>query len=287
MEFIPFDATEEEIATRQVLRPGVPDSMRKPLITWIWIQMKSDHSYVRAPQLHTLENNLDISFGMNAAFAGLINETEFRKLLDPLAGQSLLRVADLLLFKAGKFGRNADSLGRVLAEARSQYEVVRRETSYRLATRLPEGVQEAAESLMSTTETGGILLRKAWSKLYELNPDDSGAYSAAVKAVESVALPALGISKETATISDAVRAIEKKGALWRLPFKREHTEYPSQEVLLGMLKSLYRGQRDRHGSASYSDVTHDEAEAAVLMAVTLVGLFARQLVQERDGETFG
>jgi hypothetical protein len=54
-----------------------------------------------------------------------------------------------------------------------------------------------------------------------------------------------------------------------------------------MLKSLYRGQRDRHGSAAYSDVTHDEAKAAVLLSVTLVGWFAGDLVQERDPKTYG
>lgn len=287
MEFLPFDATEDEVAARQVLRPGVPDTMRKPLVTWIWTQMRSDRGYVRPTQLHDIENNLDISFGLNPAFSGFIDESEFRKLINTLEGQQLLRVADLLLFKAGKFGRNHQNLGRLLADGRSQYEVLQRDTSYRLAARLPEGVQEAAEALMDKADTAGLLLRKAWSKLYDLDPDDSGAYAAAVKAVESAALPVLGISKETATISDAVRAIEKKNAVWRLPFTREHTEYPSRDVLLGMLKSLYRGQRDRHGSASYSDVTHDEAEAAVLMAVTLVGWFSRNLVQERDAETYG
>lgn len=84
-----------------------------------------------------------------------------------------------------------------------------------------------------------------------------------------------------------MRAIERREATWRLPFKREHTEYLSRDVLLGMLKSLYRGQRDRHGSDAYSDVTPEEAEAAVLMAVPLVGWFARGLIEERDVATFG
>jgi hypothetical protein len=34
-------------------------------------------------------------------------------------------------------------------------------------------------------------------------------------------------------------------------------------------------------------VTHDEAEAAVLLAVSLVGLFANGLVQQRDVDRFG
>lgn len=287
MDFIPFDATEEEIADRQVLRSGVPDTMRKMLTTWVWGQIKSDRGYIYPKQLHEIENNLDVSVGLNPEYSGLLNESEVRKFMGNLSGQELLRVADLLLFARGKWVRNQAALSDLLREGRSAYEVVERDTGYRLAPRVPEGVQIAAESLMQEAETGGLLLKKAWVKLYDLEPDDSAAYSAAVKAVEAAALPVLGISKETATISNSVRPIEKKDASWRLPFIREHTEYPSRDVLLGMLKSLYRGQRDRHGSAAYSDVTHDEAEAAVLMAVTLVGWFSRGLVQERDTETFG
>jgi hypothetical protein len=90
-------------------------------------------NYVYPAQLHDIENNLDISFGLNPSYSGLINETEFRKLFDSLGQQDLLRVADLLLFKAGNYGQTYQTLGRVLAEGRSQYEVVKRKTSHRLA----------------------------------------------------------------------------------------------------------------------------------------------------------
>jgi hypothetical protein len=125
-------------------------------------------------------------------------------------------------------------------------------------------VQQAARTLIAQGGSAGQLLANAWAYVHDLNPDNSGAYWNAVKAVEAAALPALSITKTSATVSDAIRTIERKDAAWCLPFQREHTEYPSRTVLLGMLKSLYR-----------SDVTHDEALAAVLIVSDLGGTLHR------------
>ncbi len=101
-----------------------------------------------------------------------------------------------------------------------------------------------------------------------------------MRAVEAASFRALGITDKEATLGTTIRAIE--GSTWGLPFKREHHKAPSQDVLLGMLRTLIRGQRDRHGSEDYSDVDHDEAVAAVNLAVALVGWFASGAVQQRE-----
>jgi hypothetical protein len=284
MTYVPFDATEEEIATREVLRPGVPSSMRKTLTSWIIREIGTERGYVYAHEFHVLENNLDLDFGLNPKFDGLIDPGDARGFLEALNGDQLLRVVDFTLFQ--KFRPSTQSLNAILEQGRSKWSVVERAGKGRLGERVPAGVQLAAENLMTETGAAGALLQSAWNKLYELHPDDPGAYAAAVKAVEAAGLSALGITQELATLTHVIRAIEAKGATWRLPFQREHTEYPSRDVLLALLKSLYRGQRDRHGSDAYTDVTHEEAEGAVLMAVTLVGWFARGLVAERDVEDF-
>lgn len=287
MTFVPFDATEDEVAARQVLRPGVPRSMRAPLLTWIVRGMARDYGTVDMSVFHDMENNLDFSFGLPPTVSGALDMAYARTLLNELNDQVLLRVVDYRLSKVSGFEGSDVTLQEILQQGRSQYGVVQRDHSFRLSLVLPEGVQSATEQVIAESGVAGRLLGEAWEKLYDLTPDDSAAYALAVKAVEAAALPALGISKATASVSDAIRKIEASGASWMLPFKREHTQYPSREVLLAMLKSLYRGQRDRHGSADYSAVTHEEAEAATLMAVTLVGLFARDLVQERDPEAYG
>jgi len=287
MDYVPFDASPEEIEERQVLRDGVPESMRPALIAWLYTTMRPQSGYVRREKFDELSNNLDLTFGLPEDFTGSLRSDECRTLLGRVNDRQLLRIADYLLFAESSFPMHHDALGSVLTQGRSKYQVAKRGKGYRLEERVPEGVKVAAEAIISSGTTAGRLLERAWMKVFDLTPDDSGAYSHAVKAVETVALDTLGITKETATVSDAIRAIEKRESAWRLPFQREHTEYPSRNVLLGMLKSLYRGQRDRHGSEAYSDVTHDEAQAAVLMAVTLVGWFSGGLVQERDAEAFG
>ncbi|WP_322936466.1 hypothetical protein [Nocardioides bizhenqiangii] len=286
MDFVPFDATEEEAEQWAVLRGGVPKSMRPALTTWI-LGTYLDRGFANVESFRRLENALDLDFNIRPEYTGLIDEANCRSLLEPLSDRDLLRVADYTVFKQGKYRGRSSALETILKTGRSRFTVVDHGDYDRLGTRVPEGVRLAAEEVMSGDSTAGTLLKRAWVKVHDLEPDDGGAYWNAVKAVESAAFPALGISNENANISHAVRAIEAKGATWRLPFVREHTEYPSRDVLLGLLKSLYRGQRDRHGSEAYSDVTHDEAEAAVLMAVTLVGWFAGGLVQKRDTGTFG
>ncbi len=248
--------------------------------------MSPDHGYVRVEVFHEIENNLDIHFGLNPEFVGLINETQVRQFMGTLSERDLLRVVDYRLHAKGGYRPSAGNLPKILADGRSMYETVLRDGRLRLAVRVPEGVQDAADRIMNREGAAGRLLKAAWTHVYDLEPSDSMAYSSAVKAVEAAALPALGIAKSTATLSDVARAIERREATWRLPFLREHSEYPSKDVLLGMIKSLYRGQRDRHGSPAYSDVTHEEAETAVLLAVSLVGWFAGGLVQERDTEVF-
>lgn len=288
MDYVPFDATDEEAQSWSVLRDGVPASMRQELTAWVVDRIGTDSRYVYVERFRGLANALDLDFQLNPEYTGLLNGAEARRLLGQLTERELLRVVDYLLLKqTGKYRPHSKSAEEILRTGRSRFTVVSYDEYDRLGYRVPEGVRIAAEQMMSLESAASRLLSRAWLKVHDLEPDDGAAYWNAVKAVEAAAFPALGITGDTATLSHAVRAIEKREATWRLPFVRQHTEYPSRDVLLGMLKSLYRGQRDRHGSEAYADVTHDEAETAVLMAVTLVGWFAGGLVQERDTGTYG
>ncbi|TXL60845.1 hypothetical protein [Aeromicrobium terrae] len=285
MSFVPFDVTDEEASDWKVLRPGVPPTMRPALITWLWKSVQNKGS-VYPSKLHTWSNALDIDFSLNPEYSGLLNQVEFRKFLMRISDRDLLRLIDYRLYE-DSYGADATGLSEILVIGRSKYHVVKKDGGARLATRVPEGVQVAAETVMSAKSPAGELLSKAWNAVYDLEPNDSAAYAYAVRAVESASFVALQITDSNATLGHSIRTIEKADANWRLPFLREHSQFPSKELLVGMLKSLYKGQRDRHGSEAYSDVTHDEAEGAVLLAVTIVGWFARGLVVEREEERFG
>lgn len=106
MEFVPFDASEDEVAARQVLRSGVPTSMRAPITNWIWHQMASPQGFVKPYAMHTIENNLDISFGFDSTFTGVLEKKVFLTLLGKRDARNLLRIADWLLAQAGSRGQN-------------------------------------------------------------------------------------------------------------------------------------------------------------------------------------
>lgn len=64
---------------------------------------------------------------------------------------------------------------------------------------------------------------------------------------------------------------------------REHSKAPTAEVVLGMMRLLWHGQHDRHGGqpSAPGNVSYEEANVAILMAVTLVGWFDAGLVARR------
>jgi hypothetical protein len=149
-----------------------------------------------------------------------------------------------------------------------------------LVPRLPEGVVDAAAAVVQYGDAGRRLA-EAWAATFGIDPDPSNGYRLAVVAVEHAAIPVVPTGKAEPTLGDVIRTIER--ATWKLPHLREHDLAPSHDVLVAMLRMLWRGHHDRHGGPSavgVPAVTQDEAESAVLLAVTLVAWFETGKVQE-------
>lgn len=148
-----------------------------------------------------------------------------------------------------------------------------------LEKRVPEGVHIAADATFRQPN-GGKRLAVAWQEAFGVNPDPTKAYSEAVKAVEDAAIPVVCPNDTTATLGSVIG--EVNAGTWKLPHLREHSNATTHDVLVGMLRTLWTGQHDRHGGPStvgVPAVTQDEAESAVLLAVTLVGWFETGKVQ--------
>ncbi|MEV5769130.1 hypothetical protein AB0L34_31870 [Micromonospora sp. NPDC052213] len=81
-----------------------------------------------------------------------------------------------------------------------------------------------------------------------------------------------------------LKQLEDQGD-WRLPMEREHTSAPSSHVIIAMLRMLWHGQHDRHGGqpSAPGNVSVDEAQVAVSVAVTLVQWFDAGLIQRASG----
>lgn len=149
-----------------------------------------------------------------------------------------------------------------------------------LVQRLPAGVVAAASEVVRLGDAGKRLA-DAWDATFGMNPDPSNGYRLAVVAVEHASIRVVPTGKAEPTLGDVIRTLER--GTWKLPHLREHDLAPSHDVLVSMLRMLWRGHHDRHGGPSavgVPAVTQDEAESAVMLAVTLVGWFATGKVQE-------
>jgi len=148
-----------------------------------------------------------------------------------------------------------------------------------LLRRVPEGVTDAVAAAIQHPD-GGKRLAEAWATIFGLNPNPSYAYALAIKAVEDAAIPVVCPKKKDAILGDVIGDLDNNPR-WHLPHKREHTNAPAREVLVSMLRMIYRGQHDRHGGMPVvrSDMGQAEAESAVMLAVTLVGWYGTGKVQ--------
>jgi hypothetical protein len=133
---------------------------------------------------------------------------------------------------------------------------------------------------MARAGRAGTRLAKAWEELYGLTPNASAAYRLAILAVEDAAAPVISPNNSNATLGTMLRQIEDQKD-WRLPMEREHNRTSSSDVLVGMLRMLWHGQHDRHGGqpSAPGNVSIDEAQVAVSLAVTLVQWFDVGLIQ--------
>lgn len=285
-DWVPFGLDDKEASEYRVLVPGVPLWLKQSLVAWAFKYFESSHNLSSTQRLLAANRAVRIGLRTNSSSP----YTSARATLEDLRGldeRQLLATVDWIVRQVGR-GSTANDLAAMLTEASSKYKVGVRSGGPGLENRVAEGVQDAAEALIAHGGTAGKLLADAWQKVHRLDPDDSGAYADAVKAVEVASFEPLGIdnSRGDATLGQAIAKIRKDGS-WRPPFEREHVHHPVHTTLVGMLRTLWVGHRDRHGKADFSAVSHQEAEAAVTLAVTLVGWFTSGAVQQRpDPEQF-
>ena len=272
---------DEEIAEYSALHEDIPGHLETSLWSWVrdavtvpaatYASAYSDSELVRQFErilqvpIKWPHNRTDVIWAIQQAYLD-------RPIRD------IWRLVDWLL---GHGHAHGGTLKQYLLQSGSAYTVEAADNgkSY-LVKRVPEGVQDAATAAFRHANAGRRLA-KAWEAAFGVEPDPTKAYAEAVKAVEDAAIPVVPTGKQEPTLGDVIRAID--GGTWRLPHLREHNLAPSHDVLVAMLRMLWRGHHDRHGGPStvgVPAVTPEEAESAVILAVTLVGWFATGKVQQ-------
>jgi hypothetical protein len=164
-----------------------------------------------------------------------------------------------------------DELNKLLALGGSVWHATPAEPGrWRLTRRRPEEATQALAALEGPSKRPFGYLSDAWGRAYGRNPDPSGAYREAVKAVEAAAKPVVTPNDTLATLGKMIPAIRDAPQKWAFALG-------DPLAVAAMMEALWKGQHDRHGTddeTAPASVQQDEAEAAVQMALALVTYFA-------------
>lgn len=287
--WVPFGMDDDEVEVHTALRADIPDWLETSLWNWIRREFTSTTRHrsggssttFKTEFLRKCERVLRISVSWNGS-SGYDIAAPFGALKSAYSGKDDIEVWRLVDFcLAENYNPGKDSLRSILIDAGSAWTVGERFGKLGLVRRMPDGVVDAAHTAFSYG-SAGKRLALAWESAFGVNPDPEAAYSRAVKAVEDAAIPVVSPKNSSATLGTVIGDIRNGGG-FSLPHLREHKDAKTHEVLLSMLQMLWTGQHDRHGGPStvaVPNVTQEEAESAVLLAVTLVGWFETGKVQK-------
>jgi hypothetical protein len=236
----------------------------------------------RVDLLRQAERVLHVSLPVFENYHTSTGITSLRKAYAKLGPKPLLMFLDFVLSRLREDAPPILSLEGLLVEAGSGWSTGLRAGKPGLVSRLPEGVVAAVADVVQHGKAGKRLA-EAWDAAFGIDPKPSEAYRLAVKAVEAASAPIVIPNDPDPTLGKVIGRM-LQGGQFRLPHLREEPNgTTSHDVLLANMKQIWWGQHDRHDGLTQSslpdDVTQDEAESAVLLAVTLVGWFETGKVQ--------
>jgi hypothetical protein len=280
----PLGMDDAEAATYDALHEGIPHWLQTSFWTWM---RGSFTSQVGRPPRDVFNRPLLREAERVCRFS-----TEYERVEIPAGVEAIrrvflrndlgaLRVADFLLSRVTNV--RAVHLEDMLVQTGSAWKVGTRSGKPGLVRRVPEGVQTFADATMASAGMAGQRLAQAWERAFGINPDAPGAYAMAVKAVEDAAIPVVIPRQSEPTLGHVIGRLRADGD-WSLPLTREDPDAPTSGTVLKLAQALWKGHHDRHGGqppGSLPEVTQEEAETAVSIAVPLVHWFSTGLVARR------
>jgi hypothetical protein len=271
----------------QVLHPGVPPHLEPPLTEWItkyeahrvlrdaalraeiwYAPTGTDHQVLR---MHALMKGIHGAADPPKAFLDVVEGILFIR-SQGAANETYekSRVERVALAK-----KSADSLDEILRLGGSHWHV----QGDHLEARVDDSVREAFDLARqeSSRSSASTHLQNAWIACYGRNPSPGTTYSESIKAVEAAAAPVISPKNLKATLGTMLGELRPNAGQWRF------TIAPGAiDPVLSAMSALWEGQTDRHGGVLTTvPITSDAAQAAVLLAATLVHWFATGAVKRR------
>lgn len=189
------------------------------------------------------------------------------------------RALDLLDYCVGRLVNSAAKNGLVaelqdlLSVSGSAWKVGRDiDDRYCLQRRVNDTVERAAQDEIAQPGRAAEYLRSSWNYVYGRTPDPNAAYGDAIRAIEAAGWPIVSPKNQRATLGTMIRDVKAKPEKWT-------TVIGHVDTVLKMMQAIWDSHSGRHGTDSNTkpaNVSQEQAEAAVHLAVTLVQLFRTQ-----------
>ena len=277
-DWTPMGADPERLAA---LHEGIPKWLSMPF--WEWVNCAAQTASEDGSGLDLLQD-YDTRMRLVNPLAPQMQSYELADVIESQGDLDLtFSFVDYLIAELSWMGADHEvaDLEEVLRQSGSTWRVGIRNGHPGLERRVAIGVQEAAEAAMATPGHAGTLLSEAWHAAFGASPLPEVAFSKAVKAVEAASIPVVLPADTNATLGKVISKM-KADADWTLPLAREHADYPTAMVVIGMMQALWSGQDDRHaGQPNYKPSAQEAGEAAVLLAVPLVHWFTDGTIAHR------
>ena len=272
MAYIPFDATEEEIAQLSIVRDGIPTVLEEPLKDWLANTFSTLESYADESLGFKIQLDLDTNLGFSARSS--VSPRDFAAIAFNAGQSTFMRVIDYVLYTGSwSFPADAGVLEEYLNRYRSKYAVVERDNRRRIGYRVPEGLEETMQEAINAADaTAGKLLAEAWEYAYGLEGKAEEAMDKAVKAVERAATPVVCPNHPAASLGNVIADVKQQGD-WVLGLRSNASAYPGV-TLHHMMQTLWHGQQYRHVDKHAVQPTIEQARVHVMLAATLVGWFS-------------
>ncbi|QHF24112.1 hypothetical protein GTU73_08875 [Rathayibacter sp. VKM Ac-2804] len=276
----PWDADDDEQAERMTVREMIPDPVRAGVGEWLRVELLGHYGMTSVNTITFVQAALQHDFGFAP---GAVNTDYFVSQILSNGDKFTMRVIDLLAGQIRPGISAAESRIRQidthLELGASSVTVTRQGREFRVARRLPEGVEElAAQSVSSASRLAGNHLVVAWNEIRSLSPNVSTAMTEAIRAVEAAGGAVVTPKELRPRLSKIVSTI-KDNDRWTLILATRDDGYPDHRaVLVGMLETLAFAQQDRHSGKPH---TVPEGLGHVQLASTLVAWFSAGVVKKK------
>lgn len=232
--------------------PGLPPHIRDYVVTWVDDNLRD---YKARPDEMAL--SLRISIGDKSAVTRM---TEIVKQYEWYKKESL-DVVEATMHFIHRPEEAAANLRWILAKGGSVYTV---SPDFYLVDVVSEALTSSLESAVSRDDEAADHISTAWREAYGRDPDPSDAWDHAIKAVESILVPALFPGDKTKTLG-SVRGQLKSQQQGLYEFA-----LPDRDVsaLVGILGCIW-GNPDRH-SPTDRKPSLEEARVVVSLAASIV-----------------